>query len=118
MIAELSIKTVAFFSFAVIVLIFLFVFRESTPLFFQDEQSISPTNEISSPQLEEQETYGEDPSASSDIQHDKTKSSDVETEGSEEKVTAKNLLGSEWQPVSSKPKFGFLPLMEIGRAHV
>jgi len=106
--AEYFIKTVAFISFAVIILIFVFVFRESIPVFFQ--QSQASTN----PEYLQSETYGEDPS---DIVEDTQTSQQLETSGAGGEATLSNLLGDEWQPVSSEPKYGLLPLF-IGSFNV
>jgi phosphate transport system permease protein len=104
--AEYFIKSVAFLSFAVIVLIFIFVFREAAPVFFHHEQSTASTEEVA------QETYGDEP-ASSQSKNTTTEQkahSSLENKA-DENATIGNLLGKEWQPVSSKPKFGLLPLM-------
>lgn len=106
-IAEYLIKLISFTSFAVIILIFVFVFREAAPILFPPERSTRPTEQL------QQETYGEEstttpsPSASTETK----KRNSLESSGSEGEATVKNLLGSEWQPVSSKPKYGLLPLM-------
>lgn len=101
--AEYAIKAISFISFAVIVLIFIFVFREAVPIFYHQEQSIETTEDY------QQETYGEEPtSAATEVD---TKANSLETSGSEGEATVENLTGSEWQPVSSKPKYGLLPLM-------
>ena len=52
--AEYIIKSVAFISFAVIILIFIFVFREAIPVFFQQ------TTTSSSEEFQQSETYGEE----------------------------------------------------------
>jgi len=102
--AEYLIKSVAFSSFAVIVLIFVFVFREATPLLFQKEQTTVVTEDL------QQETYGGEADTSL---HNLSPPEIVsgETSTSEAPVSVKNLLGTQWQPVSVKPKYGLLPLM-------
>ncbi|MBI5021807.1 MAG: phosphate ABC transporter permease subunit PstC [Ignavibacteriales bacterium] len=103
-IAEKIIKGVSFISFAVIVLIFIFVFREAAPIFSPTKQTSTTNTELV------QETYGEESSAASEtVTEQKNKS--VESSGSEGDATAKNLLGNEWQPVSENPKYGLLPLI-------
>ncbi len=103
-IAENIIKGVAFISFAVIVLIFIFVFREAAPIFSPTKLTSTDNSELA------QETYGEESSAASEtVTEQKNKS--VESSGSEGDATAKNLLGKEWQPVSENPKYGLLPLI-------
>ncbi len=96
--AEKLITFVAFVSFAFIVLIFVFVFSEALPIFLPQEEKIAAA------QQEEQETYGEEPSA----QPEKKKTQSVEF--SEGEATVKNLLSTSWQPVSEQPKYGLLPL--------
>jgi phosphate transport system permease protein len=107
--AEYLIKAVSFISFAVIVLIFVFVFREAIPLFYQSEKPAVAAQDL------QQETYGDD--AAEDIAPagksagggaEAPSVEQVEAGGS---ATIGNLAGTEWQPVSSKPKFGLLPLM-------
>ncbi len=100
--AEYIIKAVSFVSFAVIILIFIFVFREAAPLFYQSEHHAA-AEEVA------QETYGDD-SADQSAAPAKEKAS-VDNAGAESPATFQNLAGTEWQPVSSKPKFGLLPLM-------
>lgn len=104
--AEKLITTVAFLSFAVIVLIFIFVFREALPILFPGE-SVAGIEEQA-----EQETYGEEYLGKQEaLQQRKTETSTLETSGSEGEATAANLLGTQWQPVSAQPKYGLLPLI-------
>ncbi|MBI1807077.1 MAG: phosphate ABC transporter permease subunit PstC [Ignavibacteria bacterium] len=107
LLAEYLIKSISFLSFAVIVLIFIFVFREASPLFFHKERSATTSEEL------EQETYGEEPATPSSTATAKEgkKTPLVEDADEEGGATIQNLLGTEWQPVSSKPKYGLLPLM-------
>jgi len=99
--AEGLIKAVSFTSFAVIILIFIFVFREAAPLFGEREAVSAPTEEVA------QETYGEEtPSPTLE-----RKPGRAESVTPEEGATLGNLAGKEWQPVSSKPKYGLLPLI-------
>ncbi|MBI5476573.1 MAG: phosphate ABC transporter permease subunit PstC [Ignavibacteriales bacterium] len=103
-IAENIIKGVSFISFAVIVLIFIFVFREAAPIFSPAKQTSTTNTELV------QETYGEESSTANEtVTEQKNKS--VESSGSEGEATAQNLLGKEWQPVSENPKYGLLPLI-------
>ena len=66
--AEKVIKGVAFLSITIIVLIFVFVFRESLPIF--SSAKTSELTEASGNTAETQETYGEvtDPPAVDDVQ--------------------------------------------------
>ena len=105
--AEYVIKAVSFVSFAVIILIFVFVFRESAPLFFSPDKPAAATEEAV------QETYGDDGGAAAPAPSEKAAAgrASVESQGPEAPATFQNLAGTQWQPVSSKPKFGLLPLM-------
>ena len=106
--AEYTIKSVAFISFTVIILIFVFVFREAIPVFFQKSESSSSEEFLQS------ETYGEEEStteSAEDLPEQKTEhSQSLETSGAGGEATFSNLTGDEWQPISSEPKYGLLPL--------
>jgi phosphate transport system permease protein len=97
---ESGIKSVAFISFAVVILIFVFVFKEAIPIFYQDKAE-------NSTEILQSETYGEDSTIAAVVD---TVSVSSESSGSAGEVTASNLLGGEWQPVSSNPRYGLLPL--------
>jgi phosphate transport system permease protein len=103
--AEYTIKSIAFISFAVIVLIFVFVFREALPIFYEPETPVAATEQL------QQETYGEEPASSTEKPAQTGGSEDPGAEAGEGKVTAENLAGKNWQPVSSSPKYGLLPLI-------
>lgn len=146
--AEYFIKSVAFTSFITIILIFVFVFRESSGLFFHTEKVAAPQTEMQQETYggvsdqqetyggveEQQETYGgvtdeQAPSQKSetqetygDVQVPEEKSPEatgkpekaapsLENLGGKETVTASNLLGTKWEPISYEPKFGLLPLI-------
>ena len=106
--AEYTIKSVAFISFTVIILIFVFVFREAIPVFFQKSTTSSSEEFLQS------ETYGEEESSTesaTELPEQKTEEShSLETSGAGGEATISNLTGDEWQPVSSEPKYGLLPL--------
>jgi len=102
--AENFIRVVSFTSFAIIILIFIFVFREAAPILSPAKQTFTENNELI------QETYGDESSAASEIA-DEQKNKSVESSSSEDVATVKNLLGKEWQPVSKNPKYGLLPLI-------
>jgi phosphate transport system permease protein len=106
--AEYIIKTVAFSSFAVIILIFIFVFREAFPVFFQQSSSSSSEEFLQS------ETYGEEPG---EFEQEISSEHHLESSGAGGQATLENLTGTEWQPVSSEPKYGLLPLF-IGSFNV
>jgi phosphate transport system permease protein len=100
--AEKIIKTVSFISFGVIILIFLFVFKETLPIFAPKETN---KNKV---EVSQSETYGED-ETKKDLKDIKGNYSSLMS--TEEGTDLKNLMGKEWQPVSSKPKFGLWPLI-------
>ncbi len=100
--AEKVITATAFLSFTFIVLIFVFVFRETLPLF-------SPPEPVATvEELGEQETYGDLVLTEAEqAAESKEKNKDHVDEG----VTVENLAGDRWQPISGKPKYGLLPLI-------
>src|SRR5688500_15577691 len=63
MIVEQMIKVLAFSAFAAIILIFVFVFREASPMFFGGSKPHSGSTSTSTSTSQQQETYGE-PSSS------------------------------------------------------
>ncbi|MCX8011015.1 MAG: phosphate ABC transporter permease subunit PstC [Ignavibacteria bacterium] len=107
---EKLIKLISFISFTVILLIFVFVFREALPIFSQN-----PHSKVSIIGEEEvQETYGEEITGvleDKTIAEGKKKSSTLETAGGEGEVTLNNLLGEHWQPISANPSYGIIPLV-------
>jgi phosphate transport system permease protein len=103
--AELGIKGVAFTSFAVIVLIFVFVFKEAAPVFSARSEKPQQADELP------QETYGDDAGAKS------ATPPAARPEAVEQPATLENFAGTQWQPVSERPKFGLLPLI-VGSAKV
>ena len=102
---EKAITAISFLSFAFIALIFVFVFREALPIF-----SASPAKTTVEAKQVPQETYGDESSASELQQQVDERKRSVESleEGG---ATAANLVSKTWQPVSSKPKYGMLPLV-------
>ncbi len=105
-IAEYSIKSVSFISLAIVVLIFVFVFREALPIFLPQDKPTFTNEEL------QMETYGEDEStdAQTSVTENNASNQELETSGSEGEASLKNLAGKEWQPVSADPKYGILPL--------
>jgi phosphate transport system permease protein len=133
-IAEKAIKGVAFFSIAIIILIFIFVFRESVPVF-------STQNVVSKVEVvqEQQETYGrvaeedntlEQPVYSGESGNEKlsgqktaepdyiTPSYENETyevnsggNGDDNQAALETLMTKDWIPVSENPRYGILPLI-------
>lgn len=100
--AEYIIKAVSFTSFAGIILIFLFVFREASPIFFPKEKSSAPQEFLQS------ETYGEEPS--NEEKSTKENYSSFLSSGEKDIASFRNLTGKDWQPVGEEPKYGLMPL--------
>jgi phosphate transport system permease protein len=136
--AEKIISGVAFLSIAIIILIFLFVFRETIPIF--SGKAETKTESTSAKQetygdsdkdlnTNKQETYsGSEPAAGTTKPEvygataDTTKDSIVSDESgipayknneseTANKVTVKGLAGKVWMPVSENPRYGLLPLV-------
>jgi phosphate transport system permease protein len=136
--AEKIITGVAFLSIAIIVLIFLFVFKETLPIF---SSKAAVKTEISAAKQEsydgtsgdqnenKQEVYGGSDTAQSSTKQEVygvtgTTSEDsvvsgeaevplykVKESGEGNKVTLKGLAGKVWMPVSDRPRYGLLPLV-------
>lgn len=96
---EQLIKSVSFVSFAVIILIFLFVFREALPIFSQKDKT-AQKEELQT------ESYGEEPTI--ELQNQSTNFENISE--NKDKATVKNLFSSDWQPVGLEPKYGLQPL--------
>jgi len=137
--AEKIIKGVAFLSITIIILIFIFVFRESLPIFASAKSSehteaASNTTDVQEtygevtdqqPIVEEvQETYGEVTDQSDvqetygEVRDTSSAKSQVESyavsDGSgydDNQSALKSLASKDWYPVSEKPRFGLLPLI-------
>jgi phosphate transport system permease protein len=101
--AEKFIKSVAFMSIAVVILIFIFVFREAFPIFKSGEQKSAPTETLV------QETYGAEESEPVAAEAAPAKpDNDVEVSISN---PASTILSKTWLPVSDHPRFGIWPLV-------
>ncbi|MBA4409380.1 MAG: phosphate ABC transporter permease subunit PstC [Bacteroidota bacterium] len=124
--AEKVIKGTAFLSITIIVLIFVFVFRESVPIF--STAKAPAQTEIHSDANQQQETYGEvtDQPAAPEVQEtygevtDSSEHAETTDEsytvsagsGHDDNQTAlKTLLTKDWVPVSEKPRYGILALL-------
>lgn len=134
--AEKIITGVAFLSIAIIILIFLFVFRETLPIFSGKEKQ---KTEVSS----KQEVYGSD-QPQNDTKQEVYSGSEPESDaakqevygstgdsindtgvsgkagkamlggtgsGAEGRVILRGLAGKVWMPVSENPRYGLLPLI-------
>jgi phosphate transport system permease protein len=102
--AEKIIKAVAFLSIAVVILIFIFVFREAFPIFKMDKKSVAPTETLV------QETYG---STETETLPAKTVETPVPGKDENQVIIDKpssTLLSNTWMPVSDNPRFGIWPL--------
>ncbi len=102
--AEKVIKAVAFLSIAVVVLIFIFVFREAFPIFKMDKPEVTKSEVLV------QESYGGNESNTSE-----TKSADNQVDNSNKVQTSgekpsSSLLSNTWMPVSDNPRYGMWPL--------
>ena len=100
--AEYIIKGVAFSSFAVIILIFVFVFKETLPIFSPKEETATKKEFLQS------ESYGDEPATESSSQMNDYSSF---TSDHRDVASLKNLTGKEWQPVGEDPKYGLFPLI-------
>jgi phosphate transport system permease protein len=103
-VAEKVIKAVAFLSIAVVILIFIFVFREAFPIFKMDK------NEAGQTELLVQESYGGSETENSSVKitdNQVDNSNKIQTSG--EKPSS-SLLSKKWMPVSDNPRYGLLPL--------
>jgi phosphate transport system permease protein len=102
--AEKVIKAVAFLSIAVVILIFIFVFREAFPIFKMDKKTATSTETLV------QESYG-----GADNENSKIKITDNQVDNSNKKQTngekpSSTLLSKTWMPVSDNPRYGLWPL--------
>ena len=105
---ESSIKGISFISFAVIILIFVFVFRETLPIFSKQEKKVIPQEEMV------METYGEETTPTESDKAIQQMNDNAEANASASEVyefKMKDLAGKDWQPVSTEPKFGLWPLI-------
>ncbi len=137
--AEKIIKGVAYLSITIVVLIFIFVFRESLPIFKSGKAPAKTeastevqetygevTDQSSAPEV--QETYGEvtDQSADSNVQETYGEVTDQtsQTTDSDKSYTVsagsgfddnrsalKSLLTKDWVPVSENPRYGIIALI-------
>jgi phosphate transport system permease protein len=103
--AEKIIKAVAFLSIAVVILIFIFVFREAFPIFRMDKTGAAAAATMV------QESYG---GAGTDISTPKLADNQVDNSNEihvpVDKPSA-TLLSKTWMPVSDNPRYGLWPLV-------
>lgn len=102
--AEKVIKAVAFLSIAVVILIFIFVFREAFPIFKMNNTGPATTETMV------QESYGGSGIVSSS---EKLADNQVDNSNKVHSPTDKpstTLLSKTWMPVSDNPRYGLWPL--------
>ena len=102
--AEKVIKAVAFLSIAVVILIFIFVFREAFPIFKMDKTGAAATETMV------QESYG---GAGTDNTTAKLADKQVNNSNNTHVTADKpsgTLLSNTWMPVSDNPRYGLWPL--------
>jgi len=103
--AEKAIKGVAFLSIAVVILIFIFVFREAFPIFRIDRNEAPAASGVLV-----QESYGgaDNETASGNVTDNQVEySNQVNTPKDKPSST---LLTNSWMPVSDNPRYGIWPL--------
>lgn len=125
--AEKVIKGVAFMSITFVILIFIFVFRETLPIFKggnheneirttagqQEETLVPEVYDPSSPEPEAPlvpETYGDVIEDLSPAGETADSSSEPVTAVAETGHVMSTLVSKDWLPVSDRPRYGLLPL--------
>jgi phosphate transport system permease protein len=127
--SEKIITSVAFLSIAIIVLIFVFVFRESLPIFkTHKETAVKPGTELVQEQYGSETTpstttavdSGSFSNTSGQEQYGVTETDTMMTENKAmatdtssigaDVATFRSLTGKEWLPVSDHPRYGLVPL--------
>lgn len=116
--SERIITGVAFLSITIIVLIFFFVFKETIPVFQQsDKRSVKESEDLVQEQYgvftEQEESVNQPEVYGMELDSALLGSRDygIESSTSEnERISVENLLGDEWYPVSSNPRYGLIPL--------
>ena len=102
--AEKVIKGVAFLSIAVVILIFIFVFREAFPI-FRINSNIATTSGV----LVQESYGGADDGAASEITADNQVDNSNIVKTPKDKPSS-TLLTKTWMPVSDNPRYGIWPL--------
>ena len=103
--AEKVIKGVAFLSIAVVILIFIFVFREAFPIFRMDKDKTAASSKVLV-----QESYGgaDNDAASTNISDNQVDNSNIVNTPKDK--PSSTLLSKSWMPVSDNPRYGIWPL--------
>ena len=101
--AEQVIKFIAFMSIALVALIFIFVFRESAPVFRMDVVNKTSTETLIP------EKYDDSPAQTST--DDKAAPEAVTSNQQVKSIKpSSTLISKEWMPVSDTPRYGLIPL--------
>ena len=100
--AEKVIKAVAFLSIAVVILIFIFVFREAFPIFKMNNKEAANTTVLV------QESYGGTTESPKQADKQVNNSNKKQVPGTDK--PSSSLLSNTWMPVSDNPRFGMWPL--------
>jgi len=111
--AEKIIRVVAFLSITFVALIFIFVFRETLPI-FKNNTDKNPQSNISTGTLEDEalkpETYGAAVEDISTAPADETVSEMPPVAAESNHGALSTLLSKDWLPVSDRPRYGLVPL--------
>jgi phosphate transport system permease protein len=102
--AEKVIKAIAFLSIAVVILIFIFVFREAFPIFKMDKNETMSTGQLV------QESYGGTETVNETVE---TTDNQVDNSNKVQATVVKpssTLFSKTWMPVSDNPRYGIWPL--------
>jgi phosphate transport system permease protein len=102
--AEKIIKTVAFLSIAVVILIFIFVFREAFPIFKMDKKVAVSTQTLV------QESYGGAEDGKKTLEGSDKLAAIEDKDQEPAEIPSKTLLSNTWMPVSDNPRYGIWPL--------
>jgi phosphate transport system permease protein len=102
--AEKVIKMVAFLSIAVVILIFIFVFREAFPIFKMDVKETVTTQDLV------QESYGDAETEKIPVVSNHSLTNDQNKDQTITDTPSSTLLSNTWMPVSDNPRYGIWPL--------
>lgn len=102
--AEKIIKTVAFLSIAVVILIFIFVFREAFPIFKMDKKVVVSTQTLV------QESYGGSEEEKKPVEGSDKPAVIADNNHEPAEIPSATLLSNTWMPVSDNPRYGIWPL--------
>ncbi len=104
--AKVIIKTIALVSFISIILIFVFIIREALPIFsYQPKETKYSIEEL------EQESYGDEHITVKTPEKSEDQTSVFDGKIEKEKSIWDNIFSTVWEPISSKPKYGIIPLV-------